>query len=120
MGSFHFSTKVNFVPDSRFKYIKLPHFCLPNPFDFADFLHNNNKCSFDNAIRTIRDCIDWFTENTRDKLGTRKSVDTTQSGHLNRNASLRSPSIQVHPSQNNYDIFPALKEIYDGQWSSLS
>ena len=119
MGEFCFRPAPTFEPNSGYKYIKLPHFSLINPFDFANLLHSHNKCSFDKALRTIRDCIEWFTENTRDKIGTRISVYTTQSGNFISNSSLQSPIVRVQPNRNDSEIIPALKDIYDGHWSSL-
>ena len=120
MGNFELGANITFAPDSAFKYIKLPHFSLVNPFDIADLFHSHNKCSFDKAIRTIRDCIDWFTENSRDKLGIRKSAYTTCSGRLNSNTSLQSPSIHVRHGQNDSENNLALKDIYDGPWFPLA
>ena len=120
MGSFAFTKNtVQFVPDAKHKYIKLPHFFLVNPFEIANLLHSHNKYPFHSALMLIRDCIDAFTEYSTDKIGLRIRYDTTRSGSLNVNPSLQSPSLQVRPVVVS-ESSPALKELYDGNWTPLS
>ena len=101
------------------KFIKLPHFFLIDPFEFANILHENNKCSQVAALNLIRDCLEEFAELSIDQIGKRKSFYTTRSSNFHLNLSLKSPVIEIR-HRTNFNCPTVLKQIYDAPWAPLS